>query len=579
MLDRLEALPARERLEAERLLASLDGDAVPHESYRFDPIGWAWDKLGIRKETLVWSLNPGYDGHVWDGDRDPIAALFQAAADGQDCAVESATSTGKSFGVAVLVLWFTACWAGARTFTFAPKEDQLRLYIWMEIGKLWPKFKAHFPTATLTDLCLRMRGGIDDSWGARGYAVGIRAGEEVATKAAGMHAPDMLLVYEETPGIPKQVMEAGENTATAQHNFRIAIGNPNSRLDTLHQFATSPGVKHLRISALDHPNVVTGTDCIPGAVSQQSIDRRLAKYGEDSPVYQSRVRGMSPEQSADSMFRLEWLEAAAKRFEAKRAAGTLPTKVTGKGVDVANSEHGDRGAICDFADTTVARLDAFACPDANKLGAQVVREARASALPSFRVGIDSIGVGAGSVNEARRLGFRVQALNFGAAPVKAAERAPDGSKYEWVPDANRFQNARGQTYWQLRDDFQADQIDMAEDQEVWEELLAITFEDEGKVVKIPPKDEIKALIGRSPDKSDALAMANWVRERKVVREPAPVKDAKQPHVANPLVIKNGQVVAPHRKPQTIEELLEQIERKRPSGRVVHTERLPRRTYA
>lgn len=549
------------------------GAVRPHVAYQKDPIAWAQDKLGIPRHTLVWSLNKGYAGHQWDGDVNPIAQLFQAAADGQDCAVESATTTGKSFGVAVLVLWFSACWAGARTFTFAPKEDQLRLFVWTEIGKLWPAFKRHFPTATLTDLCLRMNGGIDDSWGAWGYAVGIRAGEDIATKAAGMHAPDMMLIYEETPGIPKQVMAAGENTATAAHNFRIAVGNPNSQTDTLHQFAVTPGVKHLRISALDHPNIVTGNpSLIPGGVSQASIDRRRLKYGETSPVYQSRVRGISPEQASDALIRREWLERSATRHAVTMdlvARGTVdPLKVDAIGVDVANSEHGDRKCEVLGAGRVVVAIAAAQCPDANALGRQVHLRMKAGGILPQRVGVDATGVGAGTVNELHRLGARaVQALHNGGAPMKHVEKAPDGGRTDWLHDDNLFRLFRDQAYWQLREDFRLNRIDVPKDEELWEELVCPTFVDEPKTT-VEPKDEIRAKLGRSPDKADALVLWNWVRPRRMEDESDGIA-TKTPHKADPWTIKDGHAVKRDREPTSAAELVDRLlgKKERTQGRV------------
>lgn len=577
LLEHLDYLTPEEQAELDEHLVALT-TGVAMVQYQKDPIGWARDVLEIPEARLRWSLNRGYKGRAWDGTADPMAAAFEAIADWKDAAIESGTGTGKSYGAAILILWFLACFENAEVYTFAPTADQLKLYIWKNIWDLWPKFQPHFPQATLTDLTIRMRGGLDERWSAHGRPVALRAGEDVATRAAGMHAEHMLLVYEETPGIHKSVLVAGKNTCTAPHNLRLAIGNPNHRLDTLHQMTQETGVVAIRMSALDHPNVVTGdANLIPGAISQRSIDKRLADYGETSPVFQSRVRGISPEQASDALIRLEWLEAAASRYQARVLTNAIPKRLTGKGVDVANSEHGDRAAVCDFAENVVVRLDAFACPDANKLGADQVMHAKIHGLPSHRVGVDPIGVGAGTVNEARRLRFPVQALNFGAKPYSTAQRAPDGSKYEWASDANRFQNFRGQAYWQLREDLQAGLIDMAEDRDLWEELLAMSFDDDGNVVKLPPKDDLRDLLGRSPDKADALVMANWVRERRVNREAAPVKDAKQPHRANPIKIENGRVVAVKRQPQTVGELLDQIEAKQ-RGRLPHRERLPRRSY-
>lgn len=516
ILAKIDRLPRNRQREA---LALLEPEITirPHTEYQTDPIGWAHDKLGIPAETLQWSLNPAYQGHAWDGTPDPLATAFEAIRDWKDAAIESGTGTGKSYGVAILILWFLACFEDAECYTFAPTEDQLKLYIWKNIGDLWPRFQPHFPTAELTSLTIRMRGGIDEKWSAHGRPVAIRTGEDVSTRAAGMHAEHMLLVYEETPGIDKSVMVAGKNTCTAPHNLRIAIGNPNHQLDSLHQMTSEAGVVAVRMSALDHPNVVTGNaNLIPGAVSSVSIKKRLADYGETSPVYQSRVRGVSPEQASDALIRLEWLKAAAARYEARKRAGTLPVGVTGKGVDVANSEHGDRACIVDFADNVWTRVEAFQCPDANALGRKVVLEMQRSGLSENRVGVDAIGVGAGTVNEARRLGQIVQALYAGGPPMQMVEKAPDGQLIEWSPDVNMFKNLRSQMYWQAREDLRLGLVDGPEDKELWAEMIAPTFDDNSKVVVVEPKDEIRAKLGRSPDKADAWVMANWVRVRAVV---------------------------------------------------------------
>lgn len=494
--------------------------AWAHTEYQTDPIGWAVDKLGIPEYTIRWSLSQMYPQHHWDGTPDPLAAAFEAIRDWKDVAIESGTGTGKSYGVAILILWFLACFENAEAYTFAPTEEQLKLYIWKNISDLWPRFQAHFPSAVMTSLTIRMLGGTNEKWSAHGRAVQIRAGEDVSTRAAGMHAEHMLLVYEETPGIDKSVLSAGKNTCTAPHNLRIAIGNPNHQLDALHQMSQEAGVVAIRMSALDHPNVVTGNaSLIPGAVSSVSIAKRLADYGESSPVYQSRVRGVSPEQASNALIRLEWLKASADRYEARKLLSTIPGKVTGKGVDAANSEHGDRAAVVDFADNVCVRIDAFACPDSNALGRQVVLEAKAAGLDQKRIGVDAIGVGAGTVNEARRLGVTVAALYAGGAPMVMVERAPDGKTFEWSPDVNQFKNLRSQMYWQAREDLRTGVIDVPKDAELWAELVAPTFDDQSKVVIVEPKDEIKERLGRSPDKADAFVMANWVRERAFIPPP------------------------------------------------------------
>jgi hypothetical protein len=434
----------------------------------------------------------------------------------------------------VLILWFLACWKNARVFTFAPKEDQLRLFIWMEIGKFWPRFKARFPTAELTDLRLRMVADDEaaDAWGAVGYSVGVRAGEEVATKAAGMHAEHMLIVTEETPGIPGPVMEAHVNTCTAPHNLRLALGNPDHQHDTLHEFCLAPGVVHIRISALDHPNLVSvpegsGDAIVPGAVSWKSVRRREQDYGQGSPLYESRVRGISPKQAANALIRLEWLEAAAQRFDRileAKARGEKPAFLAGTpalGVDVANSEAGDRAAIAEWQGRCLVAVTAFPCPNANELGRAVVNLAGRKHVQAEHIGIDAIGVGAGTVNTCRDYGLRVQALNSGLPAENGAMRSDDGER-EWEQDSTLFLNLRAMMWWQLRNDLERGVIAIRRDEALFRELVVPTYESRGGKVVVESKEALrKRLGGASPDRADAAVYGNWVRSRAAPAEPEP----------------------------------------------------------
>ena len=483
---------------------------TPHTDSERDPVGWAVEKLGLERRTIVWSENAGYGAHPWDGTRDPLVVIARALADCENVGVESGTGTGKSFWAAVLVLWFVACFRGARVFTFAPKEDQLRLYMWAEITKLWPAFTRLFPSAELADLRIRMIAGSDE-WGAWGYSVAIRAGEQVATHAVGMHAEHLLLVYEETPGIDMSVLAAGENTCTAPHNLRLAVGNPDSEDDTLHQFCRSPAVRAVRISALDHPNVVTrDPQIVAGAVAQQSIDRRAVQYGIGSPLYDSRVRGISPAQAVDALITRTSCEAAIARFT--DASFRLGKRAWG--VDVANSDSGDKAAIARWQGACLLEVQSFECPDANILGAKVVDEVRAAAGRALHVGIDSVGVGAGTVNEAKRLGFRVQSLNGGARASPTMDASLDvPPELRQVTNEERFANLRAQMWWQMRDDLRRGRIALPNDPELVADLVTPRWWTHGGKVYLEAKEDIRKRLGRSPDKGDAAVYGNWVRDR------------------------------------------------------------------
>ena len=276
-------------------------DVVAHVEYQRDPVGWMRDKLGVDERTLVWDRNEGYESHEWDGDSNPLALVCNELAEWRDVGCESGTGTGKTFLGACVVLWFLATYEDSIVVTVAPKLNQLTKHLWKEIGTLWPRFQRHFPQAELlASGVIRMKPAVEDReiWGATAFGTGVGAEEQSATKAQGWHAEHMLVLLEETPGIHPAIMVAFENTCSSPHNLRLAFGNPDHEWDELHQFCLSPNVTHVRVSALDHPNVVMDDPMVvPGAVSVSAIERRKDLYAHIPAMYESRVRGISPRQA------------------------------------------------------------------------------------------------------------------------------------------------------------------------------------------------------------------------------------------------------------------------------------------
>jgi hypothetical protein len=481
------------RQQAEQLTAELRTI-----KWQADPIAYMVERLGVRRETIDWMLLPVYRTHQWRGDVNPLKAICELVAAGTWTAVESAVGVGKTFLGACLVLWFLECWPGSLVVTTAPKGEQLRLHIWREIGRLWPKFG----TGELGTLKLKMQPPLDD-WIAVGFVAGVSAEEVLssATKAQGFHAEHMLFILEETPGIAGAVLTALENTAVAPHNLILAFGNPDSQQDTLHTFAKRKNVQTVRISAFDHPNVVMkDPKFVPGAQTVEGLARLLEKYDSnpEAPMYLSRADGMSPAQSTSALIRWEWCEAAAVRQKKTEGAPAI-------GVDVANSVDGDLAAIAFGVGSVMTEIRAFPCPDPNVLGANVYQEMKLRGVTAEHIGVDAIGVGAGTVGELARLGEQVKKL-------VSSEQAVDMWRGD-VRAQEKFVNLRAQMWWQMRLDLMhGDEsgIVLPHDTELFADLCAPTFS-EKKGILIEPKEALRKRLGRSPNKGDAAVYWNWVR--------------------------------------------------------------------
>lgn len=403
--------------------------------------------------------------------------------------------THNTFLGALVCLWFVSCFKNALVVTSAPKEAQLLLHLWKELQRNWPKFQGIFPDAALTKLLVKMNPPNMD-WIVTGFACGVGADEQSATKAQGFHAEHMLIITEETPGIHQAVMTAFENTCTGDHNLRLAFGNPDHEEDALHKFCTKANVVHVRISSLDHPNVVTGTTIVPGAVSKRNIEERRIEYGEDSPIYKSRVRGLCPTEASTALIKRAWCRAAVDKY----GDDDLRKGVAAMGVDVANSPKGDLGAIARGIGAVCLEVNAFPCPDANKLGFRVALEMGAHGVDERNVGVDGVGVGAGTVNELLRLRYNVAVLLGSASPLVHPEQS------------EQFGNLRAQMHWKARQDLQHGRIGIPDDEELILDLTTpLWFIRNGKIW-VEAKEDIKKRLGRSPNKGDAFIYWNWVRE-------------------------------------------------------------------
>lgn len=467
------------------------------------------ERLGIPREFLDWETIPEYQGHVWDGTQNPLKRILECLTGPPEknwVGVESATSTGKTVLLAGIVFWFIECFKDSLIITTAPKEDSLSLQVWRWVNKWYSKFNR----GKLTYLKLRMQEGNDD-WLALGFVAGVEADADLNRKAQGFHAEHMLILVEETPGIPHQILEAFTNTSTGEHNIMLCVGNPDNELDELHQFCQKQRVNHVIISAYDHPNVVTGNNnFIPGAATKLSIAGLLETYGgdENHPMFMSRARGICPAGNQYSLIKAEWIRNAVERFKEKYPKNKVNINdiegIHAIGVDVANSEAGDKAAIAKGKGFTLYSIEAFQCPNANKLGKQVVRLSKDEDITHIQV--DGVGVGAGTVNTMLEYGL-TKDINFQSA-AKPVE----------IPGMNeKFKNLRSQAWWFTRELFRKGFPEMIEDKELMKELATPIWQETKDMIIVESKEEIKKRLGYSPNKADAFVMWVWNHYKEKLR--------------------------------------------------------------
>lgn len=517
-----------------------------NRQYQNDPALWLTERFGEKYTTLKWSEHEGYENHEWDGTPDPFALAFSSLAKRRWVAIESATSTGKTYLLPRIVYWFLDCFPNSLVVTTAPKQQQLKAVLWSEMSKCFHKFKKIRPRAEMFSLRVLPDGTqsinksadgeeeLTDMHMAIGVVSGVRANEESATKMQGYHRENMLFVVEECAGVPQAVITAIKNTCTGDNNIVVAVGNPDAVTDSLHQFALLEHVEHIRISALDHPNVVTGKALIPGAVTQKSIDQREAEYGKESPFYRSRVRGIAPMEATDALIKFDWIAQCCRYHTGfkEELMHPDPYSQNALGLDVANSESGDAAGEAWGRGNKLVRLREFQCPNANHLAHNVLmtseemneKKVTNYLMPKLRdfqigpqnVGVDAVGVGVGTVNAFKEFGLTVQSLQGGPDLQAIKQDAEEKPLY-------KFKSLRSQMYFQARQDLQAGEVEIVlQDLRIVnaliKELTIIAYTTAGGSISVEKKEDVKKKLGKSPNLADAFVYWNWVRKKRRPQE-------------------------------------------------------------
>lgn len=450
--------------------------------YFSDPVGFMRDVLGMDA--------------LWDKQEE----LARMLAGNRLVRCRSAQGVGKSFVAAGLVLWWLYARGPSKVITVAPTERQVRELLWGEINRFWRL------AGDLRGAIFQQALRIDDAlgWGAIGV-VGTGA-----DRLTGFHHPRLLVVIDEAHGCENWVWEVVFSLVTGQDNAILAIGNPSAPSGKWYEINQSSAWAGLTISALEHPNVVTGDDVIPGAVSRQSVEDFRREYGPESPVYKSRVLADWAEADDLVLVEKDWVSASFVTAETVRVAAEahLPLSDFGLqrfdgwqdapltvGIDVARFGR-DKSVCClrrgDVVEGFRAWRGASTLDTARRIARLLESERLTPRSTGYRMLVDEIGVGAGVVDALREAGWRVTGVNIGAPARRPA----------------KFINRRAEIFWRLRQMFEKGEIAVPANTGLQEELAATRWsvESNGKV-RIEAKEDLRRRLGRSPDQADALALA------------------------------------------------------------------------
>jgi hypothetical protein len=118
------------------------------------------------------------------------------------------------------------------------------------------------------------------------------------------------------------------------------------------------------------------------------------------------------------------------------------------------------------------------------------------------VNVDVIGYGSSSYDSLIGMGYNAQPINVSSA-----------SRYQDKSGKLTMVNLRAELYWRMRDALDPENnstICLPDDSELLRDLCSARYKPlAGGKIQIESKDDIKKRIGRSPDKGDAVLMANY----------------------------------------------------------------------
>lgn len=433
---------------------------VPYEN---DPAGFARDILGVQ---------------LWGKQEEILLSVL----DNWRVAIRSGHTVGKTFTMAVLVLWWLYARRGL-VITTAPTWEHVEGVLWREINE-----RAHRAKVPLPGTENQTERRIDNTW----YAVGLSTNK--ASAFQGRHHPRLLVVVDEASGVEERIHLEISTTAADPDNRIVMVGNPTETSGTFYEAFKHPEVWHcMAISCFDHPNVVEGRQVIPGAVSRKWVEERRTMWGEGHPFWFSRVLGQFPRFSEKGVIPLAWAERAQEQEDrrlamiehAKKEEKLLPIIA----IDVAR--YGQCKCVMGLRwGDAVESIDVWDHASTMETAGRVTRLWRET--HASMVVVDEAGVGGGVVD---------RLMEDNEVPVigyNSGHRA-------FTP--GQFANRRSELWWLVRRRLENDRLLYPVTPQLIADLVAPTYavKSSGRIA-VQSKEDLLDEGKKSPDYADMLVM-------------------------------------------------------------------------
>jgi hypothetical protein len=501
--DRKRGRPARVRLTLaddlrDELVLELELSSrirFPSPRYQADPVAFFREIIGVEP---------------WSRQVDVIEAIR----DHKRVAVRAGHKVSKSHTFAGIALWYFCSFPDARVVMTSTTARQVDSILWRELRMMLARSgrcvacKLADPEGHHIRKPCPHSGMIEEEPGELARTglksvdfreiVGFTARE--AEAVAGVSGRNLLYLADEASGIPDEIFEAIEGNRAGGAGIAM-FSNPTRNEGEFYEAFHSKAhlYKTLTISSAESPNVIEGREIIPGLATREWIDEKTREYGESSAWISIRVKGVHAEKEVGKIFPIHVIDLAEKRWHDASLAGRLVI-----GLDPAgDSGTGDETAFAARRGLKVLKIEVHI-----GLSEEAHLVHLLSLITALKVPREKPVV---IVDREGAVGSRVYGyLEAHAERTKAFELVGMRSSSKLAVREKRiYDTLRDELAGSLELKFR-EGLGIPEDVKLEKDLHALTWEPrrDGRI-KLVEKKKIKKLLGRSPDRYDALALCAW----------------------------------------------------------------------
>jgi phage terminase large subunit len=499
----------------------------------------------------------------WEKQREIIKDVFNY----KIVSVASCNAAGKSDVASDIALAFLTIHPDSIVITTAPTWRQVKDVLWRYIRTKYKKSIYKLSSAECNQV------GLD--YGEEWYAIGLSTTD--SEKFFGYHADNILVIIDEASGVDEKIF-IGVDAVTPNVNAHVlCIGNPTNPSGRFYKWMHDPLVKKHTITVFDTPNFTAnniknvddllelftppdGVDAIDhvtaiqkslimpinALISPETVYRRYFEWGTDNPAWQALIMGQFPSQASQSLFPTELVQMAMGmtgtdddpdsphygESYAKLAGWIIPDGPMEYGLDMAR--YGDDNTVLiprhgGWVNEPIAWGKTSLMESADRVLDQID-----PLNPDVRVNIDDTGNGGGTTDRLRQLSS--ESFTSGDPAHQYQLGAYNFSSKEYMMQPEKFHDITSELYWKLRDWFINKRIAIPYNERLFNELIARRWRvnpSSGKI-QVESKDDYKKRTGgKSPDYSDALALAFAGGLRKFQLPPTPEQEEEHQESIRP----------------------------------------------